>query len=161
MTDSKGREVQTHSAFAASLHWYTETAQYLGRRSPDRRLINASESGAGIPGIPSMTLQEVMNRLKTKSRERLDLKKALTQAKRPDPGLVRERLTQTREIISQVSQIIRTAPEQGKQIVQDCRASHPFLNEALAGLAQSENRASVKEVLAGTETLILKMLGAL
>lgn len=161
VTDTEGREVQTHSAFAASLHWYTETAQYLKRRSPDQRLINASESGAGIPGIPNMTLQEVMNRLEKERRERLDPGKALTQTKRPDPDLVRGRLTQTWEIISRMSQIVRIAPEQGGRIVQDCRANHPFLHEALAGLTEPENPASVKEAIERTETLILKMLGAL
>ena len=155
-----GGPVRTHSGFAASLHWYAEAIRYLRRKEPKRILINANENGARIPGLPDMTLREVLDRCPRPEQPPPDLGELLAGLKGPAPDLVRERLIGTWRLTTQLSRLLREAPAQAGPILEECRRVHPFLSQALPGPAESKNLSDVAAAIAGIETLTLKMLEA-
>jgi hypothetical protein len=44
------------------LLWYEESASYLRRKDPQRILLNATEGGAKISGIPNVSLREAVEK---------------------------------------------------------------------------------------------------
>jgi hypothetical protein len=58
--------------------WYEESAAYLRREDPQRILLNATEGGITIPGIPNISLQEALEKF---CRNEFDFEKALQKRK--------------------------------------------------------------------------------
>jgi len=152
------RPAPTHSGFVASLHWFAESAQYLKQKFPGRTVINASENGARIPGLPDSSLEEVLNRLKPGRKDDVGPPKPLADLGRPEAGQVRERLEQTWEIIGHLSQLARTAPQGLSAAWSDCRTHHPFLAEILNPDAAVRSVDESKENLQWAEALLIKMI---
>ncbi len=144
-----GDRVMTHSGFAASLHWYAESAKFLRHSSPDRVVINSSDPGAHIPGVPDLPLAQVLKSLPLLMKE-FDLPQKVSRLSLPDPAVVRKRLKESWEIVSRVSLLLRMAPDNGYQTLEDCRSGHPFLGWALAGLEMNapigDNRGKIEEI---------------
>lgn len=58
-----GGEVLTSAEFASYRSWYSESAAYLKRVRPDRRVINATAAGAEIPGFEHAPLSLIAQEL--------------------------------------------------------------------------------------------------
>ena len=139
-----GALVRTHSAFAASLHWYTETVAYMKNRWPDRVVLNATESGASIPNVPNVRLSDLIRNRESRGNtaEEADLSALLETLPRPDTDRIREQLRQTRILVEQIGRILNLSPDDGLAALNECRENHPFLNEVLPG---REASGSVEE----------------
>ena len=58
-----GGTVETSAVMESYLNWYGESASYLKRAAPARRLINATAQGAVIPGFTHRDLSGVINQM--------------------------------------------------------------------------------------------------
>jgi len=72
-----GRAIVRRSMTAYQM-WYEESAAYLRREDPQRILLNATEGGAGISGIPNVSLQEALEKF---CRNEFDFEKVLQKRK--------------------------------------------------------------------------------
>ncbi|MEW5724876.1 MAG: hypothetical protein AB1896_17320, partial [Thermodesulfobacteriota bacterium] len=160
VTGLDGRELETHSAFAAALHWYAEAVRYLRQRDPGRTVLNANESGAAIPGLPAVALKEVIGRLPAPG-PKPDLAALLAGSPRPEAEAVRDILTRTLMVAGRLRELWRRAPQAAAQAAADSRSVHPFLDEALGAFELVEESADPGAVLGEIEVLLLKMLEAL
>jgi hypothetical protein len=57
-----GKPVLSHRTMLSYLMWYEESAAYLRRKDPQRILLNATEGGAKISGIPNVSLREAVEK---------------------------------------------------------------------------------------------------
>ncbi len=160
VSGTDGRTVETHSAFAASLHWYGEAISHLRKKNSHPTIINATESGARIPGIPHVPLAEVMKRLRPKGSPPPDLVRAMHTCRRPDPAMVKERLLATWRLVSQLDQVMRQAPAQGLSLFGEACRTHPFLNFALPVPPEQASPETRRELLGKLEGMLLTMLEA-
>ena len=142
-----GRDVATHSGFASSLHWYAESVQYLREKGAGPDVINATESGAHIPGVPDIPLQRIVDRFSDLQPERMEPADLLAGAARPDIEEVHGNLLVCGRLVEQVMSIHERAPEQTEGILQECRQVHPFLADCLASLRKGSDAATTTGVL--------------
>ena len=154
-----GRPVRTHSGLLASIQWYCESARYLKRHSPDKVLINATESGARIPGIPNMKFREVMDRYLKPGPPGPNLVKLLHKpAGSTDWTVAGQILRQTWELLDRVLEMFRYAPDRATEMLEACRSDHPFLREALAELDRDPSPTVARTLLLEVEGRVLDML---
>lgn len=62
MAGIDGKPVLSHRTMLAYRMWYEESASYLKRKDPTRILLNATEGGAKISGIPNISLREAIEK---------------------------------------------------------------------------------------------------
>ena len=72
------RRAIARRSMSAYQMWYEESAAYLRREDPQRILLNATEGGATIPGIPNVSLQEALEKF---CRNEFDFEKVLRKRK--------------------------------------------------------------------------------
>lgn len=159
VTDLNGGTVPTHSALAASLHWYAESIRYIQKNEKMISVINATESGARIPGIPDMPLAHVLESLPHLPPP-VEPRTFLPELEKTDPGQVRRGLEAIWQTLSRTGMLMRLSFQQADPFIQDYRRGHPFLRMALAGVDLS-SPGDVKRRLEETESLVLKMLDVL
>ncbi|MEW6263520.1 MAG: 6-hydroxymethylpterin diphosphokinase MptE-like protein [Thermodesulfobacteriota bacterium] len=158
---SDGTAVNTHSGFIASLHWFAESINFLKKADPARVVLNASETGAHIPGVPDASLNQVIDALTRSSGGVPRLTDLLVHIAPPEPDQVRRRLDQTGEMIAKLSFIHRRAPDQAGPALAECRAVNPLLDEILFGLDKTASTSQTTTAFEEAEKTILAMLEAL
>ena len=158
---ANGERVRTHAAFAASLHWFAESARYLRRTSPGLVLLNASESGAAIPGVPNAALSDILKNLPDPQAGRPNLIGHIPELEKPNPERVRKNLEEAWSLLGQAQKLLRYDPRSAPGLADDLRSGHPFLKEALAGLGQDAQVMSIRNKIEEVEAAVLKMLEAL
>ena len=72
------RRAIARRSMSAYQMWYEESAAYLRREDPQRILLNATEGGITIPGIPNVSLQEALEKF---CRNEFDFEKVLQKRK--------------------------------------------------------------------------------
>ena len=155
-----GKEIRTHSAFAASLHWFAESVQHLQTWSPKRTVINSGGCGAEIPGVPWVPLEDTLRNL-TPVRLPSIPAEHLHRQPLPDPNVVRERLTETLELTGRLLHILRFSGEDGDRLIGEARRLHPFIKLALAGITAPTEPALIRQRLSTVEGMLLTMFGEL
>ena len=156
--DAGGRWLPTHSAFAASLHWYTESVRFLNREHPGRRIINASEGGAKIPGVSDVPLAQVMKSVISKKKSFIGPAALFPELPRPDLAEVRLGLADTWQSLGRILMLLRHAPEETAAASQELKNAHPFLRLALSGLEPDEDRRTIMDRLEQAENVLLRMM---
>ncbi|MFH1140043.1 MAG: 6-hydroxymethylpterin diphosphokinase MptE-like protein [Pseudomonadota bacterium] len=153
--------VRTHAAFAASLHWFAESARYLKQKSPRTALLNASESGASIPGLPNVTLREVLDHLPRPSSPPPRPAESVPRLAKPSLEAAGRAVRETWNPLLQAEKVLRYRPEDASALVLDLRTNHPFLKEALAGIDPDAGPREIRTKIEAVEAEVLKMMEVL
>jgi hypothetical protein len=156
VTGLDGRPVPTHSGLAASLHWYAESIRHIKQNEKKTSVINATESGARIPGAIDMPLAEVLKRLPPMPPP-VQPHTLLPNLKKTNHEEVRRGLEEIWQTLSRTVMLLRLSPDQAAPFIREYRRSHPFLRMALAGVDPASS-TGIKRRLEETESLVLKML---
>jgi hypothetical protein len=155
-----GGQVRTHSGFAASLHWFAESAGFLSRTEPGRIVVNASDNGAHIPGIPDMPLDKILERLDSRPAV-FDLAFQVRSLEKKDPGQIRSSLKLTWDMVGRLLMMMRLKPDSGAEVLAEYQRTDPVLRLFLSGLKQDPEPGQAIKRLEEAENLILKMLSDL
>ena len=123
-------------------------------------MINASDNGAHIPGIPDMTLRAVIKNLGPGGRVP-DLASMVRAMGARDPGRVRQSLKLAWDLVGSLLMMMRLKVEAGSEALAEYRGSDPVLRMILAGLPQYPDPGEAMKRLEEAENLILKMLSDL
>jgi hypothetical protein len=154
----KGDRLPTHSAFAASLHWYAESIRHMKVKWAGRRVVNAAADGARIPGTAVIPLERVLSRLKKIDDPKHHLGDMLKDLTLPDPATVRKRVTDTLDLIGWLVHAARNDSQKFGLVIEEARCTHPFIKLALAG---KRHEALPAEARAGLEIAEMKLLNML
>ena len=155
-----GGMVRTHSGLAASLHWFAEAARFMREKYKSVEVINATESGASIPGVPDRTLKEVLEALRPLPNGKPDMISMLKDSGRPDPKRIRNNLEQTYSVIGNLSLLLRNFKEDPWELIAESRKNNPILKDLLAGREHVDDTAGPLASLDEAEALVLKMMEA-
>ena len=156
----EGRPVFTHSGLIASLHWFTEAVQYMRRHFPDRTVLNATESGARIPGVKDVTFQDVVLSMPVSFQTPPAPGTRLKDLPPPDPAEILKDLEQATSIVGQLEEIARRAPGQIRPLWTECRELHALLNDFLPDETALHDDDLIRH-LTEVETNLLTMVEAL
>lgn len=153
-----GQRVRTHSGFVASLHWFLESVRYLQEAAPEVGIINATESGASIPGVPDLSLWQILGHMPENQAGMPSVSALLMELKRPDSREVRINLRQTWDILNSLSRLRKRPWAQVKPLVAEARQLHPYLWEALPTASGSGEEAALWTAVNLTKKQISTML---
>jgi hypothetical protein len=156
----EGRPVHTHSGLVASLHWFNEAVQYMRRHYPDRTVLNATESGAHIPGVQDVTFQQVVLSMPVSFQPPPDLWSQLKDLPRPDCTEILRDLEQAVSIATQLEEIARRAPDRVRPLWTECRELHALLNDFLPDEKDLDDTDLIRR-LADVEGSLLTMMEVL
>jgi len=152
-----GKPVLSHHTMLSYLLWYEESASYLRRKDPQRILLNATEGGAKISGIPNVPLREAVEQFCLR---KVDCEEVLKKygAQKPLPTPIP--LIKVEELIMKMERFLKEyggnqSPGPMKELIAHCSFAEAFfqdipekdvdLNKALVYL--NHLRARIKRYL--------------
>lgn len=156
----EGQLVNTHSGLVASLHWFTEAIQFMQRHYPDRTVLNATESGAHIPGVRDVTFRQVVLSMPINLQPPPAMWSQLKDFPGPDKAEILKDLDQAVSIVIQIEEIARRAPGHVRPLWAESRKLHSLLHDFLPD-EKSLTDADLLNHLSEVETCLLAMMEVL
>jgi hypothetical protein len=155
MAGMEGKPVLSHRSMLAYRMWYEESASYLKRKDPSRLLLNATEGGANISGIPNISLQEAIQNFCNQPFDFQGVSKSWPKEKPLDPLIP---LTRVEEMVRRIDEFTdKNGEKPSSERKQDFVEKSLFLKAFFQNVsAENISLASARAFLVNIRGQILK-----